>query len=402
MFKKILLTMASLFLSTQAMAYITATYGNNGTDAYTRTHILIVGKGNELSTLLQTTAAAKAKKYAELFPNEQVYLISVNETGKDDNLELLSKYGFRNVTEKRSWNFDSSDVFKEMSQFKKIASVDIFSHSVAYYGVILDGKLNRMDPKKDGYEKLAPNFTPDAYAVLHGCNSGQFLAPILSHQWNIPVAGSFTSTDFQRLHENGSWYFDDGRKPSEGSFVSTNKKSYQRNELCVEGACRRLTPDNHPYNGYWGDFEGGGLGFFKFFCLKNSMEDCQKGMARAAIAHVSNLPITKNSSFEDYEKVVFDILCPISAKKDLRGECIAGLRNAAATGGTYDSFGGKSLQCDFKGCKAKFKCERIPIIDLLKEKSCTVINLRESSKTTTQVEEYKAYIRGWKLLQAQK
>ncbi|WII73374.1 hypothetical protein QJS83_05755 [Bdellovibrio sp. 22V] len=400
--KKIFAALVSLMVSSPAWAYITATYGNMGTDPNTRTHILIVGKGNELSTLLQTSAAAKAKKYAELYPNEQIRLISVNETGGKDNLELLASYGFKNVEEHRGFNFDTTDVMSEMEKFNKIATVDIYSHSVAYYGVILDGKFNRMDPKRDGYQKLANRFTKDAYAYLHGCNSGQFLAPILSLQWNIPVAGSFTSTDFNRLHENGQWYFDDARKPNEGKFVGVNKKTYERNENCSEGACRRLFPDNHNYNGYWGSFSEGGLGFFKFFCMNNTTQDCQKAMARSMINAVSVKPINVNSSLEDYKDVVFDWLCPASGLQEKRDKCRQGLENAVATGGTYDSFGGKSLQCDFKGCKAKFKCQRMPLVDLLRPGSCEVINLRESTKTTTQVNEYKAYLEGFKLLQAGK
>lgn len=398
--KKLLLGMLTFAIANPAMAYITARYGNADKNPQTRAHILIVGKGNELGTLLQTTAATKAKKYADLYPNEQVYLITVNETGDEKNIELLRKYGFRDIEEKRSMNFDSSDVLSEMKKFKQIASVDMFSHSVAYYGVVLDGKFNRLDPKRDGYQVLAGNFTKDAYAFLHGCNSGQMLAPILSHQWGIPVAGSFTATNFARLHENGNWYFDDGRKPKTGSFVSVNDKSFQRNELCAEGACRRLVPDNFHYDGYWGSFEEGGLGFFKFFCMRNDTADCQKRMALAALSFISTKALTINSSKEDFEEVVFDTLCPISATTNIREECKAGLRKAAATGKTYDSFSGKSLQCDFKGCMAKFKCERIPLIDLLKEKSCKVINNRPSTKTTTQVEEYKAYMKGFELLQA--
>lgn len=398
--KKIIAALFSLIVASPAFAYITATYGNMGTEPETRTHVIIVGKGNELGTLFQATAATKAKKYAELYPNEQVFLISVNETDKPENLTLLGSFGFKNVQEKRSFNFTSSDVFKEMSNFKKIATVDIYSHSVAYYGVILDGKFNRMDPKKDGYEKLASNFTSDAYAYLHGCNSGQFLAPILSMQWGIPVAGSFGSTDFQRLHSSGDWHFDDGRKPSEGNFVSVNTVTFQRNEVCAEGACRRLQPSNFTYEGYWGKFSEGGLGFYKFFCMKNSSETCYTAMARAALAAVSVKPLTVNSSIEDYQAVVFDLLCPISSRKEVREKCVAGLKTAATVaGGSYDSFGGKSLQCDFKGCKAKFKCKRIPVIDLLQEGSCEVVNLRESPKTTTQVDEYKAYMQGFKLLQ---
>lgn len=393
----------SFLACSQAFAYITATYGNDSTDPNVRTHVIIAGRGNELKTLFQISSAAKAKKYAELHPNEQVYFIGVNETEKAENLDLLTSLGYRNVKETSSFfSFTSKDVMKEMSKFKQIASVDIYSHSVAYYGVILDGKTNRMDPKKDGYEKLAGNFTSDAFAVLHGCNSGQFLAPVLSKQWGIPVAGSFTFTDFQRMHENGNFYFDDSRKPSTGSFASVNKKTYQRNELCTEGACRRLYPNNFAYDGYWGVFSEGGLGFYKFFCMQNSDEVCFKAMARAAMSSVSVKAVNMNSSFEDYKEVVIDWMCPLSAKSDVRQKCIAGLDKALATGGTYDSYDGKSVQCDFKGCEAKFKCKKIPLIDLLKPHSCEVVNLRKSAKTTTQVNEYKAFLKGWQLLQAER
>ncbi|MGZ3774740.1 MAG: hypothetical protein ACXVCY_04680 [Pseudobdellovibrionaceae bacterium] len=400
--KKLLISLMAFFTCSQVFAYVTATYGNDGTNPNVRTHVIIVGRGNDLGTLFQISSAAKAKKYADLYPNEQVYLISVNETSNQNNLDLLKNLGYRNINETSDFTFVSNDVQKEMSKFKKIASVDIFSHSVAYYGVILDGKLHRMDPKKDGYEKLAGNFTPDAFAVLHGCNSGQFLAPVLSKQWGIPVAGSFTFTDFQKLHDSGNFYFDDNRKPSTGSSATVNKVSYQRNELCSEGACRRLYPNNFAYDGYWGVFTEGGLGFYKFFCMQNSEDVCYKAMARAAISSVSVKAVNLNSSFEDYKAVVIDWMCPLSATSDIRQKCIAGLDKAVATGGTYDSYDGKSIQCSFKGCDAKFKCQRLPLIDLLRAGSCEVINLRPSAKTTTQVNEYKGFLKGWKLLQAEK
>lgn len=400
--KKLIMSLLSFFACSQAFAYITGTYGNDGVNPYARTHVIVVGRGNELGTLFQISSAAKAKKYAELYPNEQIFLISVNETEKDENLDMLRGFGYRGLKETNDFNFTSNDLLSEMSKFKQIASVDIYSHSVAYYGVILDGKLNRMDPKKDGYQKLAVNFTSDAFAVLHGCNSGQFLAPILSKQWGIPVAGSFTFTDFQRMHEHGSFYFDDSRKPAKGSFATVNKTTYERNQSCGEGACRRLYPNNFAYDGYWGVFTEGGLGFYKFFCMQNSDAVCFKAMAKAAISSVSVKAVNLNSSFEDYKAVVIDWMCPLSAKSDIREKCIAGLDKAVATGGTYDSYDGKSIQCNFKGCEAKFKCKKIPVIDLLKPHSCEVVNLRTSPKTTTQVNEYKAFLKGWELLQAEK
>ncbi|HWU43437.1 MAG TPA: hypothetical protein VN132_08365, partial [Bdellovibrio sp.] len=280
----------------------------------------------------------------------------------------------------------------------KIASIDVFSHSVAYYGVILDGKFSRLDPKADGYQKLAGHFTEDAYGFLHGCNSGQFLAGIFSYQWGIPVAGSYTGTDFQFITDKGQFFNEDSRMPKDAKKVNVNKTTYQKNVGCYSGACVRLFPDNNVYHGYWGDFTGGGLGFYKWLCANNSISDekCFRSMARAVLTYVSVKPLKETSSLEDYKDVVFDFLCPIGK----RDECRAALEKSEVTGQrTYDPYDGKTLQCNFKGCKAKISCEHVPGIDLLKSGSCTVENLRESNKTTTLVDEYTAYIKGYKLLQ---
>ncbi|QDK36805.1 hypothetical protein [Bdellovibrio sp. NC01] len=397
--KHLLTSMLAFFAAAPAFAYITATAANKPIDVNTRTHILIVGNGTDLGNALTQAATAQAKKYQELYPNEQVYLISVNETGKDQDTAELKEFGYYNIEEKGK-SFKSKDVFNEMSQFSKIASFDVFSHSVAYYGVILDGKLNRLDPLADGYDKLAKNFTSDAYAFLHGCNSGQFLAGVFSKQWGIPVAGSFTGTDFQYIYEGKGFFNDDGRAPKDASKVKINKIGYEKNIGCYTGACSRLMPDNFAYHGFWGEFTEGGLGFYKWICAGSNItsDRCFTAMARAALSYVSIKPLRDNSSIEDYKDVVLDFLCPANK----RTECRAALENAVKTGNMeYDPYGGKSLQCDFKNCKAKFTCERIPLVNLLKSGSCKVENLRESNKTTTIANEYAAYLKGYKLLQAQ-
>lgn len=399
MIKKLLIGAATICIAGPASAYVTGNYGDHGTDANQRTHILVVARGKDLATQLQETAAAKAKKIQELYPNDQIYLVGVNETKSKDNLELLRQYGFKNVVENKRVKLSVEQLLVEMGKFNKIASVNVYSHSTAYYGVMLEGSLKRMDPKADGYEKLKGKFTSDAYGFLHGCNSGQLLAPVLSRSWGIPVAGSFTSTGFQRTYENNKdFYFADARAPKDGVLSVNNTISFDRGQSCLAGSCVRLHPDNFGYIGYWGDFKGGGLGFFKFFCVNNDQATCDKAMARSALTHLSVKPLKANSSYEDYLNTVYDIMCPISAYRDVRQKCIEGLNKAVAEGTTYDSYDGKSLQCDFKGCKAKFKCQRIAKVDLLKEKSCEIINLREDTKTTTQVEEFKAYLRGYQLL----
>lgn len=396
--KKLFSLMIAFFAVSPAMAYITGTMGKGTLNPNVRTHIFIIGNGGDLGTALGNVAATKAKKYKDLYPNDQIYMLSVNETSKDDvNVQELAAVGFDNLTVKGS-GFKSKNVLEEMMAFNQIASVDIMSHSVAYYGVILDGKFNRMDPKKDGYDALKGHFTADAYAFLHGCNSGQLLAPIFSSAWGIPVAGSFTGTDFQFVSTNKQFYNDDERRPNGISKSTVNSVSYERNAGCYQGACMRLFPDNFAYGGYWGSFREGGLGFYKWFCSNNDEKRCFTAMARAALSYVSVKSLRENSSLEDYKEVVYDYLCPQNRKEVCREALIAAEKGGSMTPDFYQS---KTLQCDFKSCKAKFKCQAIPFVDLLKKGSCTVENLRASDKTTTLADEYIAYLKGYKLLQAE-
>ncbi|MFZ4402611.1 MAG: hypothetical protein ACOYOK_00785 [Pseudobdellovibrionaceae bacterium] len=377
-------------------------------DPLKRTRVLIVGHGSELGTQFQVVAAAKAKKYRELYPQDQILLISVDEYADRDkekitqtNMEYLGTLGFTDIQEPES-GLKTHYVLDELQTFKKIASIDIFSHSTAYYGVILDGPFNRMDPKRDGYEKLQPNFTSDAYAFLHGCNSGQILAPIFSKIWGIPVAGSLTFSSFYRLASDGQFYANYGKNlPAGVSWAQKNNFSYDQAYNCNSGACLILKPDNIPYTGYWGEFSQGGLGFYKFYCLNNSQDHCFKTMAQAALSFLYSKSLRPASSFQDFKNLIIDFLCPISGSKpQVRKECNDALEAVAAGLRTsYDSFDGKSLQCNFKYCEAKFSCQRVPLIDLLKPGSCKVTNLRTSNKTTTQSEEFKAYLKGWELLQ---
>ncbi|MGZ3634007.1 MAG: hypothetical protein ACXVAJ_06730, partial [Parachlamydiaceae bacterium] len=379
--KSILSSLVSLFFAAPAFAYYTGTFSDKPVNVNARTHIIIVGNGSDLGDALLVASAAQARKYSELYPNEQVYLLSSSQYGSEEDLKTMDELGYRSVNDKGG-GFHSSNVLEEMMAFHNIASVDVFSHSVAYYGIILDGKFNRLDPKADGYQKLKGNFATDAYAFLHGCNGGQFLAGILSFQWGIPVAGSFTGTDFQFLYENGGFYNDDERRPADSVKAKVNKKSFEKNVGCYTGSCQRLFPDNHVYNGYWGSFTGGGLGFYKWLCVNKSITErqCFSAMAKAALSYLSVKSLHENSPLADYKEVVQDWLCPA----DKRADCQKRLEAAVATGQrAYDPYDGASLQCDFKGCQAKFTCERIPLVNLLKSGSCNVVNLRQSNKTTT-------------------
>jgi len=164
------------------------------------------------------------------------------------------------------------------------------------------------------------------------------------------------------------------------------------------GMCLRLKPDNNAYTGFWGEYGDGGLPFYKFFCAKNSQEDCTKIMAQSLLSFIGNTKIDSSSSFEDFKKVVYDFLCPISNKKDLRNECETNLEAALVSGDySYNPFNRAQVECDFNGCKLEIKCKTVLIPSIIKPGTCTLNNQFEG-KSTTIVREFKAYLDGYKLL----
>lgn len=420
MVSKLILSMGILLGISQAQAYLTAQVGNAPLTPYARTHILVAGSGNELGSLFQESVATKAKKYKELYPTEQIYIFVFEEKpdGDETNVQMLSRWGFSNIRSTGS-SLGSSDFMNELAQFNQIASLDVYSHGTFYYGIQLDGWFNRLDvsddatggnkrlsPQDDRYSKVKGHFTGDAFVMLHGCNTG-YLATILYQAWKVPVAGSFTQTNFEYLFSDGLFYMRDtdesGNKsyPKTGNFKSQNDQSFKKPISCDQGACVRLKPDIYGYYGYWGENSNGGLPFYKFFCSKTIGETtCQRGMAKAAVSFVTNVAVDETSSLESYKKAVQDILCPNEVKHPtLRGECVQALEQSLdGENLTYNPAQVAQIQCSFTSCDVEFTCEYIPVINLLERGKCEVNRLNSDEEVTTITTEYKAYINGYKLI----
>jgi hypothetical protein len=398
MFKKI--SFALMFvLATKANAYFVTTYNADKVNYDAPVHILVAGAGDDLGTQFQQVARGKAVKYAQQYPGEQIVLITAKEKEGDTNDQaLLKSWGFNLVNEDRS-TFNGESFIEEAGKFKQISSIDIFSHSSAQYGIHLDGKAHRLTLNTKGLEKLKGHFTKDAYAFLHGCNGGFNLAPFLSDMWEIPVAGAMTSTNFQKLHNDGNYYLtEEGFFPN-SDWATQNAVSFDSTIDCKAGICVRLKPDNNPYTGFWGEYGDGGLSFYKFFCRKNAEEDCKRVMAKSLLAFIGNTNLKKTATLAEYKKSLFDFLCPVSAKKDLRGECAAALENSLVTGDlTYNPFSKDQVQCDFKSCDVDIKCEKIFITGVYKPGTCTLVNTFKGDKSTTLGREYKAYVEAYKYL----
>ena len=376
--------------------YLIATYNTPSLDKTKPTRVMVAGDGDGLGLLFQEVAKARALRYSEANPGEQIVLLSFDDkilgTGN-----ALNKWGFKSIKTDKS-TFDGKIFIEEVKQFKKILSIDIFSHSSAQFGVHLEGKANRISNKTKGLEELKPNFMKDAFVYLHGCNSGFNLAPFLSGIWSIPVAGSLTSTNFQQLHSDGNFYLiEEGYAPN-SDWAKSNPFSTDTQAECGNGTCQRLKPDNTAYYGWWGQYRDGGLSFYKFFCLKNSEEDCTRVMAKSMLSHTLIVNLKKTSTLEEYKKGVIDFLCPVSSKKDLRSECQAELENALVTGDmTYNPFTRPAIECDFKTCKAEITCDKILITGIPKPGTCSLRNDAKAPPTTL-VREYKAYLQGYKSL----
>ena len=396
MFKYIITFIGCVLFSNAQADYLVATYNTPSINKSKPTRIMVAGDGDGLGLLFQEVAKARALRYSEANPSEQIVLLSFDDKELGTG-NALTKWGFSNIKTDKS-TIDGKVFIDEVFQYKKILSIDIFSHSSAQFGVHLAGKANRINIKTKGLEILKANFMKDAFVYLHGCNSGFNLAPFLSNLWAIPVAGSLTSTNFQKLHSDGNFYLiEEGYAPN-SDWAKINPFSTANQTDCSNGTCQRLKPDNTPYFGWWGQYRDGGLPFYKFFCVKNSEDDCTRVMAKSMLSNTLIVNLKKDSSIEDYKIAVIDFLCPVSSKKDLRNECQTEIENALVTGDmTYNPFSRPAIECDFKTCKAEITCDKILLTGMAKPGTCS---LRNDAKTpaTTLVREYKAYMKGYSSL----
>lgn len=395
-----MLKVISLFflclVATKTNAFLITNFKDNTINYDLPTRLMIAGAGDDLGMQFQEVAKAKALKYQELNPGIQIVFITAEEK-ELDNKQQLKRWGFSLVEERKS-TFDGESFLDEALKFKQIASLDIFSHSSAQYGIHLDGKTHRLTLNTKGVEKLKSHFMKDAFAYLHGCNTGFNLAPFLSKIWEVPVAGSMTSTNFQKLHSDGHFYLTETGYSPNSDWSDVNDKSFITPVSCKEGACLRLKPDNHPYVGFWGEYREGGLPFYKFFCVKNNDQDCKRVMAKSLLSFIGNSSLKLSSSLSDYKKVVLDFLCPVSAKRNLRAECEENLEAALESGDeTYNPFSRPLVECNLQSCQAEITCKKIFITGVYKPGTCELSN-KFPGKATTLVREYKAYLDGFNSL----
>lgn len=456
--------MAAMFSSIAQARYVVADYAGMGINPSKNTHVIVAGRGTDMGLQFHMSAAAHARKILDVNPNDQVVLISVMEPvmseaeaakysqpgvdaeGEDYNRllvhrslkrhnarsveELLGRWGFGRF-ESYDHDLETKPLMAQLERFPRIASLNVYAHSTTFYGLIMDGPHNRIDPHVD-MSSARDNFIPGAYAWFHGCNTGQKITRELSEAWGIAIGGSYTSTAFQELYMDGTpeavnfYHGYPGNPPKvakDGKLaerrMGVNKISYKKSYTCDKVPCVRMFPDNGGYFGYWGSYRDGGLGFYRFSCSSKSIPNrdvCYSTMARAMINQVSHVFTDMNTPLETFKKAVQNHLCPRGSKKVKEGytyeKCAADLEASLTNPNiTVDPFFNKSLSCKWDGnCQFIYKCQESSLTAilgtpyrLLEPGSCSIINKKNPMEANrTMVDEYAKYIKGFEVLQRMK
>jgi len=388
------------FHLTTAHAFLIATYDQAPLDYAKETDIFVVGYAGELGSGFLKTAMTYAHKTREQFPERQIVFYVENREKDYTSSKYTSKLGLVNVA------FDSTPatttkVMTELKAFSKIHTLHVVSHSALENGIGLtdrdaDGRWNN---KTKDLNKL--RFTADGYVILHGCNTGFLQAPDWSRQMKVPVFGSLTATNFQQIFDDGQWWFHDAALyPETAEFLTINNVAFDKPVSCDKGGCYRLKADFFSYNGYWGDFNGGGgLSFYKSFCnfsdkivkISDRKKYCMTAMRQFIQIFPSELSLSPQSTLEEYKTVVKDFMCGIHRTKNIRGECYQKLEEAETNSSLkFDGFKGNPLQCNnFGPCDVTFTC-----VSGTGVHNC-VLKAPKTKAPTTMVEEYLTYLEAY-------
>lgn len=386
--------LAVLLQVSSAQAFLIATYNSENIDYSKETDVIVIGYAGELGNGFLMTAMTYANKTNEQFPNRQIVFYAENRLKDKTSSKYFKALGAPLISFDDK-PFTTDKLMKELLKFEKIHTLHVVAHGALENGAGLTDQVTggRWNHKTPGLSNI--RFTDDGYIILHGCNTGFLQAPEFSRQMGVPAFGSLTATNFQRVFDDGEWYFNDvGLYPEDVSFLKSNYVAFSEPRDCAQGACHRLKADYFSYNGFWGDFSGGGgLSFYKSFCtfdvkstVKNQM--CLSAMRQFMQIFPSHVSLSSQPSLEDYKAVVKDFLCGIRLGKNLREECYAKLEEAETNPNlTYAGFTGNPLRCkDFGACEVTYKCNNSGDVH-----KC-VLDAKANNKPTTILDEYRNYL----------
>ena len=408
---KTLITLWLFSLSISLNAMTVSHYADAGFRSYNEpTHIFVIGYAGGLSDQFFRTAVGKAQRYHELYPQHQIVVIGpqkIDEKSKyyDEYPEYQKRLRELNLTATlfdEKW-LTGPRLIPILEKFSRIETLEFLSHSAAHHGVGLDEvptghaeyPHKRLNSKTPGLKSLKDNLSKDAYMIIHGCNSGFIQAPEIASLLGVPTAGSLSYTNFQELFQNDQWYFNDsGKFPSTTVRAQINSLSYARGALsCKKGFCTRMKPEPYPYRGYWGKLTAG-LSHYKFFCGQRTPDQrCKKIIARSLLSTLTNLPMSYAAKRNEYKFAIKDYLCPDANRPLERESCFQKLESAELDKNVSvpGMARGIELNCDFLKCDVGIHCTD-------EAGSCKITHAPNNPQTKTMVNEYRAFLEGYDLL----
>lgn len=355
-------------------------------------HLVVTGKGLEVGDQWLRAGHTQLLVFKDRKNHGTLRFIGAIENA--NSLTMLKNWGYQNIQVFET-TFTGPRLVNLLLKNPKITSIDMIGHNGAILGFALENYDHRFFTKDvKALAPLAAKMSPDAYVRMMGCNTGWNLTPLLAQTLRVPVSGSFTFADIERLHSDRNWYYHDaGRFPVTGNFVNYNDISFSSPVQCqYHGGCLRLKPVRINYQGRHGSYAGT-VPFLKYFCGPVPASDCYRRMALSVTYLVGNEPVSEIPTPTQYARLVAEHMCPSYVNTQKREECyravinhMAGVRSLPAT---YTTSSGPTLNCDFQKCATKMDCS---------SGSCVMVGEISRAGSTTFVDELNAYVAGYKLL----
>lgn len=409
---------------------IVATFDRSGKiDLNKTTRVLLIGDSSHLGELPLYAATTKARRFQQLYPNDQVVLFVTKDVKDAEVTQTAAKIVQQDpfggsVALSDFSRLDSTKLIAALDRFKRIAAIEFFGHSTPFAALLeAEGDNRHLGSQPPAnLSVLKDNFARDTspYVALNGCNGAANVAPLLSRVWELPVSGALTGSNFQELRSDGRWYFnDDGFFPENTTRATKNDRSFPGGYApsCGAGACVRMKPQDSPYRGVWANPDTGfqyGAGYYKFFCdFADSQNTCAKGMATSLYGFASTKSIDRRSSDTDVKEVLADFFCNGSKDPTWFDTCRTNLFAASAARSAFSPMrvaNDYTHECSFKSCEQKLRCQNDPATNAPKKGTCVWVSascrddqpasackVKNTKKQMTNIELAK-YLEGHRLL----
>lgn len=332
------------------------------------TRVIIAGIPEKLGNLLLESAKTKARVYTTINKDDQIIILGTS----DDNQFATASKDF-NLLEMNKSLLSGKVITKYIENLKSIESVDLYAHSNAVSGVIVDKNsfggfaLSENDAI---WDLVKSKISPKSFVMIHGCNAGVRMAPNLAKKLEVAVFGALTSSDFQNIYNQNTWAFD------------YDNQNLERNKSDNRV---RMRPINSVYKGHWGDWTDGGFPTYKLFCGNASDVKCATSSFEAISTFPSVVVPKAELTKEEYQNILIDFMCPVSTYRNTFEDCKNNLINLSNQNKTYSPYRGITLNCSRVSCEAEFKCSKFAIN--YNPSKCKLIN-NNLSPSTSFTEDY--------------